>query len=76
LGLLKDGKLSEEGADNLAKAKYAEDKEKIGKAKEVFEKCKLEVTPEKAGTEKCANGRLLRKCFIEHGADIQLFNKA
>ncbi|XKL60199.1 hypothetical protein PGB90_001215 [Kerria lacca] len=72
LGLIKDNKLNEEGAINLAKQKFGENKDLTSKSEALFKKCKTEavVTDPK---EKCALGRLIRTCIVNHGSNVPIF---
>ncbi|KAK7571941.1 hypothetical protein V9T40_014413 [Parthenolecanium corni] len=74
LGLIKDNKLSEEGATNLAKQKFGENKDMTAKADALFKTCKTEaVVTEKDAKEKCALGRLIRTCIVKHGQGLPIF---
>ncbi|XP_065213290.1 uncharacterized protein LOC135840594 [Planococcus citri] len=76
VGLIKDGKVNEEGAMSLAKAKFGENKDLMTKAEALFKKCKTEAVVEKDSKEKCALGRLIRTCIVNHGNNLPIFSKA
>ncbi|XP_065203050.1 general odorant-binding protein 19d-like [Planococcus citri] len=60
LGLVKDGKLDKDVHTTIAKAIYGEDKEKLSKMDEIYEKCSQEAF--KNTGEKCSIGKNLRSC--------------
>nr|ATU82918.1 secreted Odorant Binding Protein Family protein [Pristhesancus plagipennis] len=74
LSLTKDGAFNEAGAKMLAQQRFANSPDELAKANTMIDTCTKEAIVKDAN-EKCALGRLIRECFVKHGAKIQFFPK-
>ncbi|XKL60198.1 hypothetical protein PGB90_001214 [Kerria lacca] len=73
LGLIKDNKLSPEGAAILSKERFGDNSEAVKTSDAVFKKCDNEHVP---SSEKCHLGKHIRKCFISYdNKDNSFFKK-
>nr|WMY18658.1 odorant binding protein [Paracoccus marginatus] len=69
LGLIVDGKLSEQAHKNISVAIAGNDKEKLAKMDDVFQKCMKEVP--QGADQKCTVGKALRACVVKYAPEVQ-----
>ncbi|BET02443.1 Hypothetical protein NTJ_15261 [Nesidiocoris tenuis] len=74
LQLTKDKAFYEPAARALAHKRFGSSPEELQKANSMIDVCVKEIVV-KDTNEKCALGRLIRECFVKHGAKINFFPK-
>uniref|UniRef100_A0A146MBZ0 Uncharacterized protein n=1 Tax=Lygus hesperus TaxID=30085 RepID=A0A146MBZ0_LYGHE len=73
VGVIKDGKFSEEGGKKLVALRFHDAKEKE-LANKLIATCAKEIKAKDG--EKCSLGRAVRECFVNHGKQVNFFPSA